>query len=303
MTAATQYSLFDRALELQVGESTIPLYSKEKGTEVLHASFTIERSKSKEPNRATISIINLGSSNRKKLQDGALLVPRNPKGDVLVNKYTWPIIIRGGYKENIRQLFSGDITFVKNTSNHLDWVTAVEAQDGGRQYTSKRINQSFKAGTTVSSVLNAVAAALDVGLGNSAQVFADSAAFRKKFTTFKKGVTIRGKCSEVLNKYVKSIGYTWSIQDGQLQILGLGKALLDSEIIVTPDTGLIGTPEIGEKGIVTATVLLQGEIKPGRQVSIESSTAEGKYRVQKVTHTGDTSANPWYSTFEGEAIQ
>jgi hypothetical protein len=77
---------------------------------------------------------------------------------------------------------------------------------------------------------------------------------------------------------------------------------LDIAVVLTPTTGLIGTPSHGEKGAINAVSLLNGEIKPGRKVDIECRSLVGSYRATAVTHSGDTQGSDWYSSFEAEEL-
>lgn len=293
--------LFGRDLVLQVGGAVIPMHSA-LDLPGLRINFIVNKTSAKEPNAAEVTLYNLSETNRKILQEGSSLIPLSPKGIVQTGKYVWPLIIEAGYKKKREQIFAGDIFYITISRTGPDWICKIQARDGGTQYKSKRMNVTFAKGTPVSAVLGAAAHALGVGLGNSTFKFQLSPAFRKGFTLFKSSVTVSGLVSDILNKYVKSIGYRWSIQDGQLQVLGLQETLLDTQIMLTPETGLLGSPEIGEKRVLSGSSLLQGGIKPGRQLWVKSSMINGRFRVENVAHTGDTYGNEWYSNFEAKEI-
>jgi len=300
--------LFNRDLKLQVGSKGLPMQLQtldptNKTLEpMLRVIFSVERSLNKDPNTATVTVYNLDETNRRVLQEGANLIPRSPKGDIVAAGYEWPLVIEGGYIATLQMLFSGDIVYAESGYDGIDWTTKIEATDGGKQYSSPRFNKTFGKGTPVATVISEVAKAMKIGVGNSALKLANSAVFRKRFSTFTRSVTVAGRASEILNRYIKSIGYNWSIQDGQLQVLGLEDTLLDAAVTLTPDTGLIASPEQGEKGMITGTSLLQGDIKPGRRLNILSKTVNGQYRVEKATHAGDTWGNEWYTHFEGTPL-
>jgi hypothetical protein len=287
-------------LLIKIGETSIPLQFQDplqldKPQTILRAQFSVEKTSNRDPNKATVTIYNLSESNRKQLQTGADLLA-TPK-----TAWNWPLLIEAGYTGNRGQIFSGDVRFVSSRREGVDWVTTVEADDGGRDYSSARLNKAFGPGTTVASILNEAAKALGVGLGNSATKFA-GASFRGKIWNFKKGVVLNGSVARILDKYVTSAGYSWSIQDGQLQVLGPDETLLDVEIVLNSSSGLIGTPEKGEKGIVRATSLIRPEIRPGRRIALASSAATGTYKALSTVHSGDTRGNDWYTEWEGKAL-
>ena len=301
------YDMFNRDMRLSIGRDSIPMQlaapmGDSELQSMLRVAFSVERTTAKEPNTASVTVTNFAEENRFKLQIGAQLIPHDPKGDVLRAGYVWPLVIEAGYKDHLQQIFAGDITFLNSGHSGTEWETRIEAADGGYQYATKRINKSFGKGTPVAAVMLALAQALGVGLGNSAAKFANSAAFRKRFTVFKRGTTVSGLVSEQLSKYVMDLGYHWSIQDGQLQVLGLDETLLDTAVLLNKDSGMVGTPEYGEKGSITATSLLNGDLKPGRRVVIDSKNVIGSFRVEKVTHSGDTWGNDWVSHIEAKEV-
>jgi len=292
--------LFNRDLLLTVGALSIPLQMSDplqpdKPQVSLHAAFSVNRTSNKDPNTASVTVYNLNPTNRALLKQGADMLA-TPK-----TAWNWPLLIEAGYVGNRMQIFSGDIRRVEVGKQAVDWVTTIEADDGGRAYVGARLNTYFGPGTTVRQILQAAADALGVGLGNSAAKFA-AGNFRKGFVNFKKGVAVHGAASKILDKYVTSAGYAWSIQDGQLQVLGPNESLLDIAVVLTPTTGLIGTPSHGEKGAINAVSLLNGEIKPGRVIDIQCRSLTGRYRATAVTHSGDTQGSDWYSSFEAEEL-
>ncbi|KKK49424.1 hypothetical protein LCGC14_3135220, partial [marine sediment metagenome] len=91
--------------------------------------------------------------------------------------------------------------------------------------------------------------------------------------------------------------------DEQVQLLRQGGTNGDDQVLLNAASGLIGSPEIGEDGILDARSLLQGKLSPGRPVRIESSAIDdGFFRIEKVIHFGDIAGNEWYSDIEARAI-
>ncbi len=113
---------------------------------------------------------------------------------------------------------------------------------------------------------------------------------------------LSGKVSKLLDKYVTSAGYQWSIQDGQLQVLAPDETLLDMITILSSVTGLVGSPEQSEKGIIKARSLLQPSIIPGRRVTVFSKMITGSYKATKASIFGDTWGTDWYTEFEGKPV-
>ncbi len=293
--------LWNRDFEMSVGGQTIAIQRANpltgEITPALRVTFGIEKSDNRDPNRATVEIYNLSGTNRKTLQAGSDLA-QTMRGAGQV--YDWPLVVKAGYVGSKAQIFSGDIVYADSRLNGTEWVTTIEAEDGGNAFRSARLSKSYGKGTTVAQVLTDLAAALGVGLGNSAAKFA--AGSERGYLSFVNGVAVNGKVSKLLDKYVTSAGYRWSIQDGQLQVLGPDETLLDSIAVISSLTGLVGSPERGEKGIVKLRSLLQPTIQPGRRCQVVSRMVSGQYKALAVKHFGDTFGQDWYTEFEGRPL-
>jgi hypothetical protein len=98
------------------------------------------------------------------------------------------------------------------------------------------------------------------------------------------------------------MGYSWSIQDKEIQILGPLDTVGGKVITLEVGTGLIGSPQVGEKGIVKVRSLLQTDLLPGRGVKILSRLIDGFFRIEKSTFEGDTWGQAWYVDLECKPI-
>jgi hypothetical protein len=298
--------LFNRDLTLNVGGAVINMHDVDPITRrirpMLRVRFVVEKSGNRDPNRAEVIVYNLNRANRKVLEEGSNLLEKTE------GAFEWPLVIEAGYVGSKSQIFSGDITYANSVRSGVDWVTTIEAEDGGKKYASKRINKSYGPGTTLQILLTDLAKALGVGLGNSAAKFAaaatdvNSRVFKRNFKRFQKGVVVRGRVSRNLDRYITSAGFLWSIQDGQLQVLGPDEVVVGTAVVLNKSTGLIGAPEKGEKGIVTARSLMQGLIIPGRRVILESESVTGQFKARDLKHFGDSHGNDWYTDFEGKPV-
>lgn len=296
--------LFNRDFEMTVGAQPISIQRIDPKTKAitpaLRVTFAVEKSGNRDPNLAAVEIYNLSEANRRVLQAGSELAETSRKAGLF---YDWPLVVNAGYAGSKAVIFSGDIVRAVSRSEGVDWLTMIEAEDGGKRYRYARLPKgglSFGKGTPVAVVLTALAAALGAGIGNSAAHFA--AGSQRGYLNFDHGVALSGRVVRLLNKYITSAGYHWSIQDGQLQVLAPDETLLDSITVLSNLTGLVGSPEQGEKGVIMARSLLQASIKPGRRVLMISKMVKGNYKATKVSHFGDTWGTDWYTEFEGRPI-
>ncbi len=279
--------LFNRDFRVTLGTRAIRARpdDSEKTRPTLRVTFKIERGISRDPNTAEVAIYNLSKASRSAIQEKTI-----------------PTLIEAGYVNNLTQLFSGNLTFARHEREGTDWVSMFEAGDGSVLLQSSRINESFAPGTSIDTVINRVVECSGLGPGNVAEELSKGN-FRGALTEFKKGYTSSGKCADELKRLTESAGLNFSVQDGQVQLLRAGGTNGDDAVVLSASTGLIGAPEVGEDGIVSARSLLQGKLSPGRPVSITSTLIDTAFfRIEKVTHTGDTAGDDWYSDIEARPI-
>lgn len=271
--------------------------------EDLRIQFKVKKTLKKEPSTCEFSISNLSEKSR-----------------ALFQKKNLRIVLEAGYEDSSAQLFSGQSRYTDQILNGATWTTKVFCGDGERPYRYLRVAESFRPGTLVSDVIQNVMQALGLPVVGH---LADLRALTEQFV---QGYTAFGKVAAELDHLLKSRGFEWSIQDGQLQILKVDGATGEDIIRLAPDTGLIGSPEHGspEKDLPVAQLsplaadvdytvqatkkkgpavlkvksLLQPGFRPGRRVQVESRGVNGVFRIETVEHEGDTFGGPWYSTLE-----
>ncbi|NIQ91016.1 MAG: hypothetical protein GWM98_04700 [Nitrospinaceae bacterium] len=286
--------LFNRDFSLILGPLEIPARAPGinplEAKPTLRARFNVQKSLASNPNNADLTLYNLNIPHRSALKEGAATG-------------IFPLIIKAGYVNTTQEIFVGTVKMAESSNQGVNWITSIRARDdGNKRWQSARLNKTYAYGTPFLTLLTAAALELGIGLGNSAIQFAKAKPGRLFF--FKKGVTVRGRVVDILDKYIAGAGFTWSIQDGQLQILGPAgdDTILGSMVILSKITGLVGTPEYTEEGGVRARSLLNGLITPGRRVLIESASVFGQFRVTQSTFTGDSWGPEWYTDFEGERV-
>jgi hypothetical protein len=72
-------------------------------------------------------------------------------------------------------------------------------------------------------------------------------------------------------------------------------------VLLTPETGLIGSPDISNRLVLRARSLLNPELFPNRQVKIESTEIKGlMFRLERVIFTGETFGQNWYADIEAK---
>lgn len=265
----------------------------------LRAKFKIKKTISKEPNTAEIQVYNLSQHTRADMHS------RGSK-----------VILEAGYKESIERIFSGDARFITHVNEGPDWITKIDCGDSERVYSFAKISESFRPGTKVKDVAGKILDALGIDAAQAKKSLADLG------TDFVNGRVVHGNAVHELEKIVRAHGYEFSIQDGAAQLTKLDTPIGTQSILLTPNSGLVGSPEYGtsdatpigevrtpslkangkavqdKRVILKAKSLLQPGLRCGGLVRIESFAVKGNFRIESVTHTGDTAGGEWYSELE-----
>jgi hypothetical protein len=267
--------LYDRVASLQV--DTLVLTG-------LRFSFKVERTLRPRPGKAEVRVWNLTSSHRDQLDslDGV------------------PVVLDAGYAATgTATLFSGTLRRVSHERvDGNTWITKVEGEDGGRQRRIARTARSFRPGTPLRTIFAALATDFGVGQGNTSQATAN-AALEVLGSSTVRGVPIAGRVEAELDRICAAAGLEWSIQNGALQILPVGASLSGQAVILSPSSGLVGSPTKEQRGRVKFRSLINPAIVPGKQVQIQSRVVTGAFRVDRCTWSGDTEGQDWY--VDGEA--
>lgn len=254
----------------------------------LKVTFRVELTLSRDLNSAEVSIYNLSKTSRGFLSAGGLGAGASV-----------PTSISAGYVDNISQIFLGDLEYGRSFRNGADWITTLQSQDGAVASTS-RISESFKK-IKIGEVLRQLTERLGTNLGNAAEK-ALAGPQRGNVTEYIKGVVLHGNVIDEVDRIARQMGLRFSIQAGEARFLTPTETLSGKAILVTEDTGLVGSPEPGEDGIVSARMLLQPQILPGLRVKIQSAEIDGFFRVERAVYAGDTWGQDWYTDIEAKPL-
>lgn len=273
--------LFKRDIKVIAGTLTIePRTATGENQPILAMRFDITKTNNREPNKCELTVWNLKAESRAKLQEEGL-----------------EVIIQAGYVDEINQIFKGDLESATTGRDAVNWITMLELGDGSKRMKSSRINESFRGGQPVGQMLKRVAETLGLDPGNL-QEKVDSDGARSVLKELINMVVLSGKSMDVLDEIASSMGLNVSVQDKALQFLAKGEVLAGPAINLSASTGMLGSPEVGEKGVVSAMSLLNGRFKPGGPVSIDSRVISGDFVAQKVQHVGHTWGDEWTSGLE-----
>ncbi len=268
-------ALIDRSVTAIVGTSEFA---------GLRMSFGVETSDKPEPNTMTLKIWNLSAASR-----GAL------------GAKDLTISLDAGYVDNTEQIFLGDVELVSSQGEGQDRVTTIEAGDGSKGMGKARVNKSFAAGARVKDVMTHVAESMGVGIGDALSKI-QSGDIKGGWSSFVSGTTVTGTAIDEMNRLTRSAGMEWFVKDNVLRVRNKGEPSPELAIVLTPTTGLIGSPEPGENGAIVAKGLIQPGYAPGRKIRIENASVDGDYLIRRVQYTGDTHGGEWYGDIEATPL-
>ena len=270
--------LFDRRYELRVDNI---LLSKHR------ISYDIEKTAKPDPNVAQIAVYNLREDQRKQLTSAKTPVTR----------------LSVGYREGMSQVFYGTLIHVEHERDEGgNIITHLTTGDGIEEYRKKRVSATFGPRAKVDTVMRAIVKALGLKEGNI-QKAVQILQRNRQLDLYIGGTVITGSAAGELTQLCRSAGIEWSIQDGIVQFLEINQTLDKFAVVLNPTSGLLGSPTLSNKGVLTAECLAVPDLVPGRQLQIKSRWVVGTFRLEKVNYRGDTHGREWGAKIEASQLQ
>jgi hypothetical protein len=278
---------YNRKAVLLIGAKDAETAIEVSGLRVL---FNITKTRTQSDNSAIITVYNLSSSSRSRIE-----------GTDSVRA-----ILKAGYEEHGDSppiLFSGSIRLVSSVKQGPDIVTTLTASDGYDVLSGHAMSVSFGSNTSIRSIVDTVVKELGVTLvaGDGLDVVLSK--------SLSGGFSFSGTSREILNKIQKMSGLGWSVQNGDLYLTKKNQTITGKIVQLSASSGLIGTPEkIVLKDDTTDETasgwkvksFLEPRIEPHGQLAIDSvnKQAVGQFAIVKVNHEGDTHGQQWHTTAE-----
>lgn len=278
----------------------------------LRVTFSIKKTSTTDFNSASIQVFNLSEETRQRINS-------IPVGNI--------IIVKAGYAENKQEIiFVGNTVLSSINVEPPNAVTKIEALDGMEAMNQLKFSVSYAAGTFATKILKDILrrSSLDIKHIDWNKI---------PDKQYKTGFAFQGDAKVLFNNVCNYLGVEWSIQNNQMKLIPIGGADTAKIVYLTPETGLIGSPEklrddamaayqkdvgknvvkvvgmAGKKykksigGGYRIKCLLQPYIEPGSVVQVRSAEIPDiKFRAVEVEHTGDTHGNDWYTIINGMTL-
>lgn len=286
----TVEKLYGRRISARIGGVILQGYIKELN-QGYDMEFEVEKTDQPEPNKGVLKIYNIDVAHRSLAQT---------KGT--------NVTIMAGYPTTYSTIFTGTIRYASHQHSGADWLTIIEANDGGKAHAEAKIKRQWKAGVPIATVIKDLMDTFEgIGPGNYAQtVLANLQAQTPG------NYTLSGRTVDKLNGILLPYGYRFSIQDEQFQFMTADGHNLRPVTILSSSSGLIGTPSVGEKGDDGKTrakmrSLLQPNLLPGSLINVTSDGVSatgttGLFKATKVKHNGSNFGPDFYTDIEAEVV-
>lgn len=273
--------------------------------------FRVQRGDWQYPNTADIRVYNLNT-------DTANLIAGN-------NSQFTQLALQVGYQgQNLGLIFAGTIAQARiGRANQLDSYVDFTAGDGDEPYNFATVVAPLAAGNNgpgaqLATFLKAMQLQAEKRGGLLQQGYVGPLSTNGP----PRGRVFYGCVKDEMRDFAQTNDMVWSIQNGQLTLIPRSSYIPGNTIIISPSTGLIGSPEQIQNG-VSLRVLLNPQIAIGQAIQITGATinpfrftpgftaatvtanlttrltnklnAEGLYYVMVAEHSGDTRGNDWYT--------
>lgn len=199
-------------------------------------------------------------------------------------KHASSLALNAGYQNDRGVILSGFVSKTVTTRSGTDKKTTINVLDSAPVDEKKTITKSYKAGIKASQILKDLGSALKLSI---------AAIALPSDKSYPKGYSIKGEILAAMKQIAKDCGAIVYINKSKVFIRSI-KVGDDSQFILSPDTGLIGSPEPFEEerdGVVykgyKVKCLLQYRLTTASIVQIQSKAVKGKFRVRKGTHKGN----------------
>jgi hypothetical protein len=294
-------ALFDRVVELTIG---VPGGEGVKITD-LRVVIQARRSHSKSPNDATVRIYNA-----------------SPNTEALLQVPGTVIMMAAGYVGQVAVFFTGDVVRSDSTIEGPDRVTQVSLKDSVIALRDAKINLTFKPNSSALDAMRAVAGSFGLPVRENLQI---------TDRVLPRGMAFNCRVRHAMDEICAFLGLEWSAQGSEIQIIKKGGVYSDQAVLLSSDTGLIGSPKpeaktmtdkqaakkgikYGQDGVRRYTetdpsakvkqrqmlevngynveALFNASIYPGALVQLSSVGIDDKFfRVEECTYAIDTHGN------------
>ena len=234
----------------------------------------------------------------------------SPETENLVITQGMKVIVEAGYEDAYGKIFEGNVFQpMWDRENVVDFRTMLHCIDGLGIVDGSITNLTREAGYDYRALIAAMASDANIQIGGLMDMGADK---------FPRGRTLFGEPKQYLREIAQDKNAQYWLGDGQLNMGNIDdESQVDPNeaLVITPQNGLIGTPQQTQQGVVFRTLLnpqivikkppnlmmvkldntiiRQAKAQIGQMVTLLDQ--DGIYKVIGIRHFGDTRGNDWYT--------
>lgn len=271
----------------------------------MHIKFETSQQDEESPNNATITVYNLSDDTAKRIQ-----------------KEFSHVVLQAGYGSNFGVIFEGVMKqFRLGREDNKNTYLKILAADGDMAYNWAVVRKTLAAGSSFADRVNAAIESMaPYGVAAGQLIYPDTGG------TLPRGKVLFGYAKAAVRANAQTMGATWSIQNGRVNIIPLTGYLPGEAVILNARTGLVGRPEQTQDGIkarclLNPRIVIGGSVRidnksinqtlqhrdsviPGGQLPFNqwagiqtpaSIAADGLYRVYVAEHKGDNRGQEFYT--------
>ncbi|MCK5133231.1 MAG: hypothetical protein KAR40_13900 [Candidatus Sabulitectum sp.] len=251
--------IFKRIIRIVVGQEDGTALAIEK----LFMEIEVKKFLSGKPNEGFGRIYNLSETSENQIREKGIRIR-----------------IFAGYDGQPVLLHDGDIRRVdRDGFGKLNRITTINIGGNVAKLSSAFFNKSYSGQVAVKQIVADAVPSFGIDAINIDQIPDNAFLYDYSFT---------GKTGDLLDEILNPIDVQWFENDNFINFSLKGSAL-ESVVVLSKNTGLIGSPSVTEKGIKFKSAL-NGRITVTNRVKIESQAATGVYKVGDIAHTGDNRA-------------
>lgn len=185
--------------------------------------------------------------------------------------------VYAGYEDVMPLIFMGDVQECTSYRNGVDFITDIQATDGGYLFQYGFVNTTFSKDADFQFLLQELLA--NVPTCEIGYITTNVKQVRKR------GRTFIGQTTKLLEAYGFDEVF---VDNGQLHILGKNDVIPGQLMVLTADSGMIGTPRRGEQSITVDTIF-EPQLVVGQALSLQSKIypfLNQNYKLVGLRHYG-----------------
>lgn len=268
--------LFNKVIEVQVGDKVF------RGGRI---SFKAKLMLGPKPNEGEVMLYNLSLNSIATLLKAKTDVNASRAGDAT------SVFIRAGWAgrkkdQAIPTIFKGQLRSLFAHQDGTDSIVTLALGDAEKVFDQK-FSKQYKKKTLIRDILVDLATAMGYTyLWPVYQLNIKDPSFGQHRLT--RGLTLSGSTNELFTQILASIGLNWTVTNGKLALFRFGESSDAKAKLLSPTTGLIGSPKMGKQGEVKVTSLISEGQLPGNRVKVESQFINGIFTILESQLSGDT---------------